>query len=89
MHAEQPLTASLKTDIGYGLGISSVNGSIGHNGSIPGWNSSAYYHPQKDITIVVLINKWRIPNLTLGTDSIFISQGKVVTPDLNWNQLDQ
>lgn len=74
---------------GYGLGISYVNGYIGHNGSIPGWNSSAYYHPQRDITIVVLANKWKIPNLTLGTDSIFINLGKTVTPDLNWSLLDQ
>lgn len=73
---------------GYGLGISYVNGYIGHNGSIPGWNSSAYHHPKKDITIIVLANKWKIPNLTLGTDTIFISLGKIVTPELDWSGLD-
>lgn len=41
---------------GYGLGIADFGGVIGHNGSIPGYQSFAGYYPQKDITLVVLAN---------------------------------
>jgi D-alanyl-D-alanine carboxypeptidase len=78
----------VKDKYGYGLGVSYVNGYIGHNGSIPGYNSSAYYNPKRDVTIIILANKWKIPNLNLGTDTIFINLGKVLTPDLDWSGLE-
>ncbi|ARZ65948.1 beta-lactamase family protein [Streptomyces sp. HU2014] len=41
---------------GYGLGIFDVNGWIGHNGSLPGYESLAVYLPQARATMVVLLN---------------------------------
>ncbi|MGW6705365.1 serine hydrolase domain-containing protein [Streptomyces sp. NPDC054956] len=41
---------------GYGLGIFNVQGWIGHNGSIPGYQTLAVYDPQSKATLVVLLN---------------------------------
>ncbi len=41
---------------GYGLGIFNVQGWIGHNGSLPGYESLTIYLPQAQATLVVLIN---------------------------------
>jgi D-alanyl-D-alanine carboxypeptidase len=42
---------------GYGLGLFKVNGWIGHNGSLPGYQSLAVYLPSAQATIVVLLNR--------------------------------
>ncbi|MFB6616850.1 serine hydrolase domain-containing protein [Streptomyces sp. NPDC085524] len=41
---------------GYGLGIFDVQGWIGHNGSLPGYESLTMYLPQYQATLVVLLN---------------------------------
>jgi D-alanyl-D-alanine carboxypeptidase len=41
---------------GYGLGIFNVQGWIGHNGSLPGYESLTLYLPQHKATLVVLLN---------------------------------
>ncbi|MEU6536972.1 serine hydrolase domain-containing protein [Streptomyces sp. NPDC047000] len=41
---------------GYGLGIFKVQGWIGHNGSLPGYESLTVYLPQARATLVVLLN---------------------------------
>ncbi|WP_234332059.1 serine hydrolase [Streptomyces sp. NRRL S-87] len=41
---------------GYGLGIFNVQGWIGHNGSLPGYEALAMYLPEADATMVVLLN---------------------------------
>uniref|UniRef100_A0AAU2JQX9 Beta-lactamase family protein n=1 Tax=Streptomyces sp. NBC_00049 TaxID=2903617 RepID=A0AAU2JQX9_9ACTN len=41
---------------GYGLGIFDVQGWIGHNGSLPGYESLTVYMPQMQATMVVLLN---------------------------------
>ena len=40
----------------YGLGLVRIDGWIGHNGSIPGYESVTVYLPSKRLTMVVLIN---------------------------------
>lgn len=42
--------------LSYGLGIFNANGWIGHNGSIPGYESVTVYLPSKKATLVILIN---------------------------------
>ncbi|MFC8508651.1 serine hydrolase [Streptomyces sp. NPDC057411] len=44
------------SDTGYGLGIFNVEGWIGHNGSLPGYESLTIYLPQEQATLVVLLN---------------------------------
>ncbi|MGW6455082.1 serine hydrolase [Streptomyces sp. NPDC055078] len=41
---------------GYGLGIFNVQGWIGHNGSLPGYESLTVYLPEPRATMVVLLN---------------------------------
>jgi D-alanyl-D-alanine carboxypeptidase len=41
---------------GYGLGIFDVQGWIGHNGSLPGYESLTVYLPSTRTTLVVLLN---------------------------------
>ncbi|WP_063753199.1 serine hydrolase domain-containing protein, partial [Streptomyces resistomycificus] len=41
---------------GYGLGIFESGGWIGHNGSIPGYESVTVYLPSKKATLVILLN---------------------------------
>ncbi|MEU1405393.1 serine hydrolase domain-containing protein [Streptomyces sp. NPDC005728] len=41
---------------GYGLGIFDVQGWIGHNGSLPGYESLTVYLPSAQATMVVLLN---------------------------------
>src|SRR5919199_1149672 len=41
---------------GYGLGLFDVDGWIGHNGSLPGYQTLVVYLPQDDLTLVVLLN---------------------------------
>ncbi|WP_242676705.1 serine hydrolase domain-containing protein [Rhodococcus sp. ABRD24] len=43
-------------DAGYGLGLFNIEGWIGHNGSLPGYKSVAVYLPERDLTMVVLVN---------------------------------
>ncbi|MFF5701768.1 serine hydrolase domain-containing protein [Streptomyces sp. NPDC012794] len=41
---------------GYGLGIFDVQGWIGHNGSLPGYESLGVYLPEERATLVVILN---------------------------------
>ncbi|MEU1313044.1 serine hydrolase domain-containing protein [Streptomyces cinnamoneus] len=41
---------------GYGLGIFNVQGWIGHNGSLPGYETLTVYLPEARATLVVLLN---------------------------------
>ncbi|MGW7438580.1 serine hydrolase domain-containing protein [Streptomyces sp. NPDC054849] len=41
---------------GYGLGLFNVQGWIGHNGSLPGYESLGIYLPQEQATLVVILN---------------------------------
>ncbi|MFD3718450.1 serine hydrolase domain-containing protein [Streptomyces sp. NPDC058674] len=41
---------------GYGLGIFDVQGWIGHNGSIPGYQTLTVYLPEADATMVIELN---------------------------------
>ncbi|CAM5395111.1 beta-lactamase [Streptomyces avidinii] len=66
---------------GYGLGIFDVQGWIGHNGSLPGYQSLTVYLPEAQATLVVLLNtdtsyKGKEPSASFGEA---ITQ--IVTPD--------
>jgi D-alanyl-D-alanine carboxypeptidase len=50
-----PETGSIK-GAGYGLGIFDVRGWIGHNGSLPGYETVTIYLPSTRTTLVALLN---------------------------------
>jgi D-alanyl-D-alanine carboxypeptidase len=67
--------------IGYGLGISNFAGSIGHNGTLPGYETVAVYLPEKQSTLVILVNTDIIyqgnePSMTLAA-----AITKIISPD--------
>jgi D-alanyl-D-alanine carboxypeptidase len=66
---------------GYGLGIFNLGGWIGHNGSLPGYQTVVVYLPQKQTSLVILINtdieyQGGEPSTTLAT-----AITKELTPD--------
>ncbi|MFD7833647.1 serine hydrolase domain-containing protein [Streptomyces sp. NPDC059761] len=66
---------------GYGLGIFNVQGWIGHNGSLPGYQALAVYLPEAKATLAVMLNtdisyKGAEPSTLFGE-----AITKVVTPD--------
>ncbi len=42
----------------FGLGIVMTNGWLGYTGGLPGYHTSAYYLPEQDATLIVLINSF-------------------------------
>ncbi|MFD4182687.1 serine hydrolase domain-containing protein [Rhodococcus sp. NPDC058514] len=68
-------------DIGYGLGIFDVAGWIGHNGSLPGYQTVTVYLPEKQTTLVIMTNtdeayQGTEPSTLLGT-----AITEVISPD--------
>ena len=68
-------------DIRYGLGIFDAHGWIGHNGSIPGYQTLAIYSPAEQTTVVALLNtdvakQPAQPSTLFGT-----AITKVISPD--------
>jgi D-alanyl-D-alanine carboxypeptidase len=66
---------------GYGLGIFNLGGWIGHNGSLPGYQTVVVYLPQKQTSLVILTNtdieyQGGEPSTTLAT-----AITKELTPD--------
>ncbi|GAA2781891.1 serine hydrolase domain-containing protein [Streptomyces rameus] len=62
-------------DIGYGLGIFNVRGWIGHNGSLPGYESLTIYLPATRTTVVALLNT----DIDHGRDEPSTLVGEAVT----------
>jgi D-alanyl-D-alanine carboxypeptidase len=59
MQAQRLQTVSapgMPADDGYGLGIFNIGGWIGHNGSLPGYQTVAVYLPEKQTAMVVFLN---------------------------------
>ena len=50
------LSQSPKVAVSYGMGITKINGFLGHDGAIFGYGSAMFYLPSRDATIVVLGN---------------------------------
>jgi len=66
---------------GYGLGIFNSDGWIGHNGSIPGYESVTVYLPSKKATLVLLLNT-DIPHEGQEPSSLLARAiTAIVTPD--------
>jgi D-alanyl-D-alanine carboxypeptidase len=61
--------------VGYGLGLFDVNGWIGHNGSLPGYQTLAIYLPPQQATVVVLVNS----DVNYGHDGLTTLLGQAIT----------
>lgn len=65
----------------YGLGIGNDRGWLGHTGELPGYNTGAYYLPEKDATFVILVNSDIATNGVNPMPALFKALAKIVTPD--------
>lgn len=64
---------------GYGLGVFTFNGFIGHNGGILGYSSWMVYEPETGSTIVVVTNRAATEGGT--ADGVFIGIARLLFPD--------
>lgn len=53
---QSPPGSGLPPGIGYGIGVLLADGWIGHNGSVPGYQTVAVHLPQRAITVVIMVN---------------------------------
>ncbi|MET9604972.1 serine hydrolase domain-containing protein [Streptomyces sp. NPDC006512] len=66
--------------VGYGLGIASFDGWLGHNGTIIGYNTAMFHDPRSHSTVVVEMNR---SFATLDEDhatELFLRIARIVTP---------
>jgi D-alanyl-D-alanine carboxypeptidase len=49
-------------DYKYGFQILDMDGGIGHAGNVPGYNTFLSYIPERDATVIILVNAQRVPN---------------------------
>lgn len=69
-------------DFGYGMGIFTVAGWIGHNGSVPGYQTVAVYLPERTMTLVVMINTdVAVPDAGDPSGVLAAAITSVITPD--------
>ncbi|MEV7280444.1 serine hydrolase domain-containing protein [Streptomyces sp. NPDC093111] len=65
----------------YGLGILDTNGWIGHNGSLPGYETVTVYLPERKATLVLLINTDSLVGGQEPSTLLARAITEVVTPD--------
>ncbi|MFF4430055.1 serine hydrolase domain-containing protein [Streptomyces sp. NPDC001513] len=70
--------------ISYGLGIADVNGWLGHNGELPGYETIAAQLPQRKATLVVIVNSDVDRGGSYST-TIGRAVTEIATPDHLWS----
>ncbi|MEV4560436.1 serine hydrolase domain-containing protein [Kitasatospora sp. NPDC049285] len=66
---------------GYGLGLIDSDGWIGHNGSLPGYETVTVYLPEQDATLVMMLNTDQLVG-TQEPSSLFARAiTEIITPD--------
>lgn len=69
-------------DFGYGIGIFTVAGWVGHNGSVPGYQTVAVHLPRREITLVVMINTdIAVPGRADPSEVLTTAITSVLTPE--------
>ena len=54
----------------YGLGLFNIGGGIGHGGMVNGYSCGAYYFPEKDTTIVMVINNLNVDDFSKSVSRV-------------------
>jgi D-alanyl-D-alanine carboxypeptidase len=77
-----PTSPEPGADFGYGMGIFTVAGWIGHNGSVPGYQTVAVYLPERQTTLVVMINTdIALPGGRDPSEAMATAITSAITPD--------
>ncbi|MFF7245796.1 serine hydrolase domain-containing protein [Embleya sp. NPDC008237] len=66
---------------GYGLGLFRTHGWVGHNGSLPGYESVTMYLPEQDATMVILLNTDIVHDGYEPSTLIARAVTSIITPD--------
>ena len=80
MHAAQVSFTSPNASA-YGLGVMNGGSLIGHSGEILGYNSSVYFNPKHQITMIVLINRYPAKDEGVA-DKILFELVKILGPSI-------
>ncbi len=73
---------SMNTSVSYGLGIANLAGFIGHDGSILGYNNQMFSLPEKDASIIVIVNKCNDTDADYPAQALFLKVAKALYPEL-------
>ncbi|MBK5093501.1 MAG: beta-lactamase family protein [Actinobacteria bacterium] len=68
--------------VSYGLGIFAIDGFRNHAGELPGYSTAPFYNPDKEATIIVLLNK-NPNNEHLASIKLLQRIAEVVLPEEN------
>ncbi len=79
---QSPPTPGLPADVGYGMGVFTAAGWIGHNGSVPGYQTVAIHLPQRTMTVVIMVNTdIAAPSGAQPSTAVGKAITEVLTPD--------
>jgi D-alanyl-D-alanine carboxypeptidase len=67
--------------VGYGLGIFSLEGFLGHNGGITGYNTTMCYDTELDALILVSVNEYGADGGK--SDAVFVKLAQILFPEKN------
>jgi D-alanyl-D-alanine carboxypeptidase len=67
--------------VGYGLGIFDAEGWLGHNGSLPGYQTVVVHLPEKDTTLAIMINTDEAYEGGEPSSLLATAITQVITPD--------
>ncbi len=67
--------------VSYGLGIFSLEGFLGHNGGITGYNTTMCYDPDLDALILVSVNEYGGDGGK--SDAVFVKLAQILFPEKN------
>ncbi|MDY6794902.1 MAG: serine hydrolase domain-containing protein [Actinomycetota bacterium] len=65
-------------DTGYGLGVLYIDGLIGHDGRQPGYDAAVFYYPERETTLVALLNKAEETSIAMG---VLMRIASILFPD--------
>lgn len=79
---QSPPATGLPDGIGYGMGVMIADGWIGHNGSVPGYQTVAVHLPQRKTTLVIMVNTdVAVPGGQTPSTALGKAITTVLTPD--------
>jgi D-alanyl-D-alanine carboxypeptidase len=70
-----------RSEDGYGLGIFNLAGWIGHNGSLPGYQTVSVYLPQRQTTLVIFTNTDKAYQGGEPSTALANAITKIISPD--------
>jgi D-alanyl-D-alanine carboxypeptidase len=70
-----------KPGMSFGLGIGCSGGWYGYTGGIPGYNTGAYYFPEKDATVIAFVNSQMEKPDPGVANSIVRDITRIITPE--------